>query len=143
WISREEVPLDSSAEDHAARSWEPLLDEVLASKLRIAWYGDRLLFASDTPGPGAALTDRATANLWSVAADGSDLRSHTSLTSAEGYLANLPPTAPASCSARAAACSRWPPSKRPRARSRCSSPAWAPPACRAPPRRRRTCWRCV
>src|SRR5699024_6383793 len=55
-------------------------------KLRIAWYGDRLLFASDTPGPGAALTDRATANLWSVAADGSDLRSHTSLSSAEGYL---------------------------------------------------------
>src|SRR5699024_6343934 len=44
------------------------------------------LFASDTPGPGAALTDRATANLWSVAADGSDLRSHTSLSSAEGYL---------------------------------------------------------
>ena len=63
WISREDVPLDGSAEDHAARSWEPLLDEVLASKLRIAWYGDRLLFASDTPGPGAALTDRATANL--------------------------------------------------------------------------------
>lgn len=86
WISREDVPLDGSAEDHAARSWEPLLDEVLASKLRIAWYGDRLLFASDTPGPGAALTDRASANLWSVAADGSDLRSHTSLTSAEGYL---------------------------------------------------------
>ena len=86
WISREDVPLDGSAEDHAARSWEPLLDEVLASKLRIAWYGDRLLFASDTPGPGAALTDRATANLWSVAADGSDLRSHTSLTSEEGYL---------------------------------------------------------
>src|SRR5699024_1546914 len=51
WISREDVPLDGSAEDHAARSWEPLLDEVLASKLRIAWYGDRLLFASDTPGP--------------------------------------------------------------------------------------------
>src|SRR5699024_8260931 len=86
WVSREDVPLDAPVEAHAARSWEPLLDEVLASKLRIAWYGDRLLFASDTPGPGAALTDRATANLWSVAADGSDLRSHTSLSSAEGYL---------------------------------------------------------
>src|SRR5699024_10900200 len=86
WISREDVPLDGSAEDHAARSWEPLLDEVLASKLRIAWYGDRLLFASDTPGPGAARTDRATANLWSVALDGSDLRVHTSLTSEQGYL---------------------------------------------------------
>lgn len=86
WVSREDVPLDAPAEAHAARPWEPLLDEVLASKLRIAWYGDRLLFASDTPGPGAALTDRASANLWSVAADGSDLRSHTSLTSEQGYL---------------------------------------------------------
>lgn len=86
WVSREDVPLDSPTEAHAARAWEPLLDEVLASKLRIAWYGDRLLFASDTPGPGAALTDRASANLWSVATDGSDLRSHTSLTSAQGYL---------------------------------------------------------
>src|SRR5699024_4727110 len=63
WISREDVPLDGSAEDHAARSWEPLLDEVLASKLRIAWYGDRLLFASDTPGPGAALAHRARAHV--------------------------------------------------------------------------------
>ena len=86
WLSREDVPLDAPAEAHASRTWEPLLDEILASKLRIAWYGDRLLFASDTPGPGAALTDRASANLWSVAADGTDLRSHTSLSSAEGYL---------------------------------------------------------
>ena len=86
WLSREDVPLDAPAETHAARSWEPLLDEILASKLRIAWYGDRLLFASDTPGPGSALTDRASANLWSVAADGSDLRRHTSLDSAQGYL---------------------------------------------------------
>ena len=90
WLSREDVPLDGPADaraaDHAGRSWEPLLDEILASKLRIAWYGDRLLFASDTPGPGAALTDRASANLWSVALDGSDLRAHTSLSSAEGYL---------------------------------------------------------
>ena len=86
WLSRQDVPLDAPAEAHAERSWEPLLDEVLASKLRIAWYGDRLLFASDTPGPGAALNDRASANLWSVAMDGSDLRSHTSLTSAQGYL---------------------------------------------------------
>jgi len=90
WLSREDVPLDGSADNHAeahaARSWEPLLDEVLASKLRIAWYGDRLLFASDTPGPGAALTDRASANLWSVAMDGTDLRAHTSLTSEQGYL---------------------------------------------------------
>lgn len=86
WISREDVPLDAPATAHAARSWEPLLDEILASKLRIAWYGDRLLFASDTPGPGAALTDRASANLWSVAMDGSDLRRHTTLTSEQGYL---------------------------------------------------------
>ena len=86
WVSREDVPLDAPAEAHAARAWEPLLDEVLASKLRIAWYGDRLLFASDTPGAGAALTDRASANLWSTAADGSDLRSHTSFTSEQGYL---------------------------------------------------------
>lgn len=86
WLSREDVPLDAPTEAHAARTWEPLLDEILASKLRIAWYGDRLLFASDTPGPGAALTDRASANLWSIAADGTDLRSHTSLTSEEGYL---------------------------------------------------------
>ena len=86
WLSTEDVPLDSPAEAHAARSWEPLLDEILASKLRIAWYGDRLLFASDTPGPGAALTDRASANLWSVAADGTDLRAHTTLTEDEGYL---------------------------------------------------------
>ena len=86
WVSREDVPLDAPAEAHAARAWEPLLDEVLASKLRIAWYGERLLFASDTPGAGAALTDRASANLWSTAADGSDLRSHTSFTSEQGYL---------------------------------------------------------
>ncbi|ASK65759.1 biopolymer transporter TolR [Brachybacterium avium] len=86
WISRQDVPLDAPTETHAGRSWEPLLDELLASKLRIAWYGDRLLFAADTPGPGAALNDRASANLWSVALDGSDLRAHTSLTSAQGYL---------------------------------------------------------
>ncbi|WP_341853963.1 hypothetical protein [Brachybacterium sp. GPGPB12] len=86
WLSREDMPLDAPTEAHAARTWEPLLDEILASKLRIAWYGDRPLFASDTPGPGAALTDRASANLWSIAADGTDLRSHTSLTSEEGYL---------------------------------------------------------
>ncbi|NMA75786.1 MAG: biopolymer transporter TolR, partial [Actinomycetales bacterium] len=86
WISREEIALDAPAHAHAARAWEPLLDELLASKLRIAWYGDRLLFASDTPGPGAALTDRASANLWSVASDGSDLRRHTSLSSEQGYL---------------------------------------------------------
>ncbi|AXK46486.1 S41 family peptidase [Brachybacterium saurashtrense] len=86
WISHEDLPLDAPAAQHAARRWEPLLEEVLASTLRIAWHGDRLLFASDTPGPGAALTDRASANLWSVAMDGSDLRRHTSLTSADGYL---------------------------------------------------------
>lgn len=86
WISREQLDLGASAEQHAARSWEPLLDELLASKTRVAWYGDRLIFASDTPGAGAALTDRATANLWSVAADGSDLQVHTQLTSADGYL---------------------------------------------------------
>lgn len=86
WISHQDVPLDAPVEAHASREWEPLLDEILASKLRIAWYGDRLLFAADTPGPGAARTDRASANLWSVALDGSDLRSHTSLSSAEGYL---------------------------------------------------------
>src|SRR5699024_3904746 len=86
WTSREEVPLDAPAEAHAGRSWEPLLDEILASKLRIAWYGDRLLFASDTPGPGAALTDRAAANLWSCTLDASDLPAHTSLSAADGYL---------------------------------------------------------
>ncbi|MGP9536583.1 S41 family peptidase [Brachybacterium sp. AOP43-C2-M15] len=86
WISHEDVPLEAPTEAHAGRSWEPLLDEILASKLRIAWYGDRLLFAADTPGPGAALTDRAAANLWSVAIDGSDLRSHTSFSSEQGYL---------------------------------------------------------
>ena len=86
WISREAVALDAPSAAHAGRAWERLLDEVLASKTRIAWYGDRLIFASDTPGAGAALTDRASANLWSIAADGSDLRSHTSLRSEDGYL---------------------------------------------------------
>ncbi|WP_193103815.1 S41 family peptidase [Brachybacterium sp. FME24] len=86
WVTREDVALGAPTTVHAARSWEPLLEEILASKLRIAWYGDRLVFASDTPGPGAEITDRATANLWSVALDGSDLRSHTSLTSEQGYL---------------------------------------------------------
>ncbi|MEE1650456.1 S41 family peptidase [Brachybacterium sp. J144] len=86
WISRQEVPLDAEPAAHAARPWEPLLDELLASKLRIAWHGDRLIFASDTPGEGAGRTDRASANLWSVAQDGSDLRRHTALTSADGYL---------------------------------------------------------
>ena len=86
WISRQPVALDAPAAEHAARPWERLLEEVLASKTRIAWYGDRLIFASDTPGPGAALTDRASANLWSIARDGSDLRAHTSLRSEDGYL---------------------------------------------------------
>ncbi|MDO5661602.1 MAG: PDZ domain-containing protein [Brachybacterium sp.] len=86
WISREALALDAPHAEHAERAWEPLLDEILAPKTRAAFYGDRLLFASDTPGEGAALTDRATSNLWSVAIDGTDLRSHTRLTSAEGYL---------------------------------------------------------
>src|SRR5699024_3883772 len=83
WISRQDVPLDAPTAAHADRAWEPLLDELLASKLRIAWYGDRLLFASDTPGPGAARTDRASANLWSIALDVSDLRAHTPLRAAK------------------------------------------------------------
>src|SRR5699024_1788266 len=86
WISREDVPLDGSAEDHAARSWEPLLDEVLASKLRIAWYGDRRLLAPATAGPGDAPTHPARANPRPVAAGGAHLRSPSSLTSEEGYL---------------------------------------------------------
>ncbi|MGO2607979.1 MAG: S41 family peptidase, partial [Brachybacterium tyrofermentans] len=86
WISREDVALDAPVAAHAARSWEPLLEDILASTLCISWYRDRLIFASDTPGPGAARTDRASANLWSVAADGTDLQVHTSLTSEEGYL---------------------------------------------------------
>src|SRR5690625_7750899 len=61
-----------------------LLEEVLASKTRIAWYGDRLIFASDTPGPGAALTDRASANLWSIARDRSE--EHTSELQSRGHL---------------------------------------------------------
>lgn len=86
WISREAVALDAPREAHAARSWEPLLDGILAGKTRVAWYGDRLIFASDTPGPGAALTDRASGNLWSVDDSGTDLRRHTDLTSEQGYL---------------------------------------------------------
>ncbi|GAA1490693.1 S41 family peptidase [Brachybacterium sacelli] len=86
WISHEDVALDAPPAAHAARSWERLLESILASKRRIAWYGDRLLFASDTPGVDAARADRATANLWSVALDGSDLQVHTSLTSDQGYL---------------------------------------------------------
>lgn len=86
WISREPLALDAPREQHAARRWEPLLDEILAGKTRVAWYGDRLIFASDTPGPGAERTDRASGNLWSVDASGTDLRRHTDLTSAQGYL---------------------------------------------------------
>ena len=86
WISREDVPLDAPAERHAARTWEPLRDDLLAPKWRGFFLDDRFVFASDTPGEGAARTDRATANLWSVALDGSDLRVHTHLTSATGYL---------------------------------------------------------
>ncbi|MBK0331302.1 PDZ domain-containing protein [Brachybacterium sp. MASK1Z-5] len=86
WISREDLSIDAPHEAHAARSWEPLRDDLLANKTRLAFVGDRLLFASDTPGEGAAITDRATGNLWSVALDGSDLRAHTHLTSEDGYL---------------------------------------------------------
>ncbi|MFC0673641.1 S41 family peptidase [Brachybacterium hainanense] len=86
WISREPLALDAPREAHAQRTWEPLLDEILAGKTRVAWYGDRLIFAADTPGPGAALTDRASGNLWSVDATGTDLRRHTDLTSEQGYL---------------------------------------------------------
>lgn len=86
WLSREDVALDAPGAQHAERHWEPLLDELLASKTRVAWYGDRLLFASDTPGPGATRTDRASGNLWSVAKDGSDLQVHTQISSEQGYL---------------------------------------------------------
>ena len=86
WLSRQDVALDAPADAHAERSWEPLLDDILASTLRISWYGDRLIFASDTPGPGAALNDRATANLWSVAMDGTDLQVPHLVDLREGYL---------------------------------------------------------
>ncbi|RCS82246.1 biopolymer transporter TolR [Brachybacterium alimentarium] len=86
WLSEEDVALDAPVSAHAARSWSRILQDVLASTLSISWYGDRLIFASDTPGPGAARTDRASANLWSVALDGSDLTSHTAFTGEDGYL---------------------------------------------------------
>src|SRR5690606_23920926 len=45
WLSTEDVPLDSPAEAHAARPGEPLLGERLASKLRSARHGARLVCA--------------------------------------------------------------------------------------------------
>ena len=86
WVSREDVPLDAPLSEHAQRTWEPLRDDLLASKTRLAFIGDRLVFASDTPGEGASLTDRASGNLWSIALDGTDLRRHTDIDSADGYL---------------------------------------------------------
>lgn len=86
WVSTADVPLDASVERHAARPWEPLRDDLLGPKYRGFFLGERFVFASDTPGEGAARTDRATGNLWSVLPDGTDLRVHTRLTSTEGYL---------------------------------------------------------
>lgn len=86
WVSHEPLPLDAPHEQHAARTWKPLRDDLLANKSRVGFIGDRLVFASDTPGENAAINDRATANLWSVNLDGSDLRAHTHLSSEEGYL---------------------------------------------------------
>jgi tricorn protease len=86
WVSHDALALDAPLADHAARSWQPLREDLLANKSRIAFIGDRLVFVSDTPGEGAAINDRASANLWSVALDGSDLRAHTHLSSADGFL---------------------------------------------------------
>jgi tricorn protease len=86
WVSHSSLPIDAPHEQHAKRTWEPLRDDLLANKSRVGFIGDRLIFASDTPGENADINDRASANLWSVALDGSDLRAHTHLRSEEGYL---------------------------------------------------------
>lgn len=86
WISRENIDLNAPREQHENRSWEPLIDDIREGKAGAFFYGDRLVFASDTPGSGSARTDRASGNLWSVNRDGTDLTRHTSFTSDQGYL---------------------------------------------------------
>lgn len=86
WMSRVDVPLNAPAAQHENRAWEPVLDHIREGKTGVFFYGDRLVFASDTPGEGSARTDRASGNLWSVNLDGNDLTRHTNFTSEQGYL---------------------------------------------------------
>lgn len=71
--------------DPARRDWTRLLPGEAAGLHGPAWYGDRILFVSDL---GASLpgSPGEQAQLWSVAADGTDLRRHTSHSFADGYV---------------------------------------------------------
>ena len=67
--------------------WTELVADEPAGKYSPGWIGDRVLFTSDLGAGGAEITDPAAqAQLYSVAADGTDLRQHTHHGFAEGYV---------------------------------------------------------
>ncbi|WP_040160456.1 S41 family peptidase [Mobilicoccus massiliensis] len=69
----------------AAAEWRRVLPDEEAGLWSPAWVGDRLVFTSDL---GAGFPDRGDeqAQVWSVDAQGGDLRQHTSHTSDLGYV---------------------------------------------------------
>lgn len=71
--------------DPARQHFERLLEEQTASLSSPFWFADRVVFTSDL---GATLPGNPgdQAQLWSVAADGTDLRQHTHHTFEEGYV---------------------------------------------------------
>lgn len=67
--------------------WRRVLPAETASLYQPAWVGDRLIFWSDL-GATPKGKHREQAQLYSVAADGSDLRQHTRHTAEHGYVRN-------------------------------------------------------
>ena len=67
---------------HGAGDWRRLLPDETAGLYSPGWIGDRLFFSADI----GDIEDLPQAQLWSVAADGGDLRRHTEHTAEQGYV---------------------------------------------------------
>lgn len=71
----------------ASDGWVEVLPDEAAGKYSPGWVGDRLIFTSDLAAGKTAIDDPAAqAQLYSVAADGTGLRCHTSHAFAQGYV---------------------------------------------------------
>ena len=71
----------------APEGWIEVLPDEAAGKYSPGWVGGRLIFTSDLGAGQTTVTDQAAqAQLYSVAADGSDLRCHTHHAFADGYV---------------------------------------------------------
>lgn len=67
--------------------WQVVLPDEPAGKYSPGWFGDRLFFSSDLGAGAGTITDPAAqAQLYSVDANGGDLKQHTKHTEAEGYV---------------------------------------------------------